>query len=209
VTKGDLTRNRIVAEAAPIFNKRGYEGTSMSELMAATGLQKGGIYRHFKNKEELALASFDHAWHRASQQRWLDIDKSASAPDQLKQFVLNFTGKRSGLVPGGCPILNTAVDSDDGNPALRKRARKALALWTRRLSRIVKDGIAKQEIRPEVDPRQTAAIIISVLEGALMMARLQWSEQPLSDAREHLTHFLESLKRSPPRSLPPRGRRKA
>jgi len=194
MTKGDLTRQRIVAEAAPIFNRHGFEGTSMSELMAATGLQKGGIYRHFKNKEELAVASFEHAWNLAARQRWLDIDKQAPAVDQLKQFVANFSEKRSDLVPGGCPILNTAVDADDGNPALRERARSALAVWIRRLRRTVKAGIAKGEMRQDADPAQTAAVIISVLEGALMMSRLQWSEKPLEHAREHLNNFLEGLR---------------
>jgi len=50
VPKGQRPRGRIVAEAASLFNQRGFEGCSMSELMAATGLEKGGIYRHFSSK---------------------------------------------------------------------------------------------------------------------------------------------------------------
>ena len=62
MTKGEQTRRRIVEAAAPVFNKRGYEGASLSELMAATGLKKGGIYRHFASKEELAAEAFDYTW---------------------------------------------------------------------------------------------------------------------------------------------------
>ena len=51
-TKGQQTRQAIVEKAAPLFNKKGFEGTSLSDLMQATGLQKGGIYRHFSGKEE-------------------------------------------------------------------------------------------------------------------------------------------------------------
>ncbi|HME08857.1 MAG TPA: TetR/AcrR family transcriptional regulator [Bryobacteraceae bacterium] len=188
-----MTKARIVARAAPIFNKRGFEGTSLSELMTATGLQKGGIYRHFKNKEELAVAAFEHAWRCARRERWLGIDKTAGAVDQLKQFVANFIEKRSGLVSGGCPILNTAVDCDDGNPALRDQARKALALWTKRLRAIVKAGLAKGEIGKDADADHIATVIVSTLEGALMMARLQRSDRPLQHAREHLDEFLASL----------------
>jgi len=54
MTKGEQTRRKIVEAAAPIFNKRGYEGSSLSDLMESTGLKKGGIYRHFSSKEELA-----------------------------------------------------------------------------------------------------------------------------------------------------------
>jgi TetR/AcrR family transcriptional repressor of nem operon len=65
MTKGEQTRRRIVEAAAPIFNIRGYEGASLSELMAATGLKKGGIYRHFSSKEELAAEAFDYTWAAA------------------------------------------------------------------------------------------------------------------------------------------------
>src|SRR5215218_9888751 len=63
-TKGERTRERIIATAAPLFNQRGYVGASMSDLMAATGLEKGGIYRHFESKDALALAAFDYALAR-------------------------------------------------------------------------------------------------------------------------------------------------
>jgi TetR/AcrR family transcriptional repressor of nem operon len=59
VSKGDETRERIIARAAPLFNQRGYAGAAMSDIMAATGLEKGGIYRHFGSKESLAHPSFD------------------------------------------------------------------------------------------------------------------------------------------------------
>ena len=65
MTKGEQRRRKIVEAAAPIFNKRGYEGSSLSELMEATGLKKGGIYRHFASKEELAAEAFDYTWETA------------------------------------------------------------------------------------------------------------------------------------------------
>jgi TetR/AcrR family transcriptional regulator, transcriptional repressor for nem operon len=195
MSKGDLTRERIVAKAAPIFNKSGFAGTSLSDLMEATGLQKGGIYRHFKSKEELAAAAFDHAWERAWKFRWIDIDRNANSIDQLKQFVANFVDKRSELVQGGCPVLNTAVDSDDGNLILRNHARKALGRWMKRIKDIVNAGIVNAEIRKDVDPQAVATIIISMLEGALMIERLQHSDLALRQAREYLGDFLESLAR--------------
>ena len=59
MTKGELTRKKIVEAAAPIFNQHGYEGSSLNALMGATGLKKVGIYRHFSSKEELAAEAFD------------------------------------------------------------------------------------------------------------------------------------------------------
>jgi len=73
MSKGQRTRERIVAEAASLFNQRGFDGSSMSELMEATGLEKGGIYRHFSSKEELAAEAFDYAWKEALDIRMHDL----------------------------------------------------------------------------------------------------------------------------------------
>ncbi|NEP19789.1 MAG: TetR/AcrR family transcriptional regulator, partial [Leptolyngbya sp. SIO4C1] len=59
VSKAQATRSHILRQAAIVFNRQGFAGTSMSDLMQATGLQKGGVYNHFKSKDELALATYD------------------------------------------------------------------------------------------------------------------------------------------------------
>lgn len=60
--KGTQTRAMILARVAPLFNKQGYFGASLSDIMQQTGLEKGGIYNHFKSKEQLALEAFDYAY---------------------------------------------------------------------------------------------------------------------------------------------------
>jgi TetR/AcrR family transcriptional repressor of nem operon len=193
MNKGELTKERIIEAAAPVFNRNGFIGTSLSDLMEATGLQKGGIYRHFKSKEELAAAAFDNAWRVARKIRWLEVDKTVGSVSQLQKFVANFVERRTGLVQGGCPLLNTAIDSDDGNPVLRDHVRKALRQWIKGIRHIVTAGIQKHEIRQDVDPQAVATLIISALEGAIMMTRLQESVQPLEQVRQYLNGFLESL----------------
>lgn len=190
MTKGEETRQRIVAEAAKLFNQRGFEGGSMSDLMEATGLEKGGIYRHFSDKEEIAAAAFDHAWQAAIDARMNDLDAIPNSVDRLRQFVRNFVEKRSS-VPGGCPLLNTAVDADDGNPVLRERALNALRAWRKRLGAIIRSGIERKEIRRGVDPRKLGTLVISTLEGALMISRLERHNEALVSAQSYLENYLE------------------
>jgi TetR/AcrR family transcriptional repressor of nem operon len=194
--KGELTRQRIVALAAPIFNQKGYAGTALSDLMRATGLEKGGIYRHFESKQELAEDAFDHAWKVAMDTRFEGTEAIPNAVDRLQQIVQNFRDRRSGLVPGGCPLLNTAIDADDGNPQLRAKARRALKLWIERLESIAEDGKSKGEVRPEVDSAKLATLIASTLEGSLMVSRLQRNEEPLDLACRHLEEYLETRVRA-------------
>src|ERR1700754_197795 len=130
--KGTKTRQHIVVQAAPLFNERGYEGCSLREIMVVTGIEKGGIYRHFASKEELALAAFEFAWGEVSQGRTRGLEEIKDPLLRVKTFICNFVDRRPAL-RGGCPLLNTAIDADDGNPALRASAREALDGWRRRL----------------------------------------------------------------------------
>ena len=190
--KGEQTRLEIIRKAAPIFNQKGYDGAALSDLMRATGLEKGGIYRHFDSKQELAAEAFDHAWKLAMDVRFEGTHEIPNTVDRLKQIVRNFRDRRTGVVPGGCPLLNTAADCDDGNPQLRAKAREALSSWLRRLEAIVAEGKRRGEVRSGVDSAELAMLIVSTLEGSSMIRRLQKKDGPLDLACHHLEEHLET-----------------
>ncbi len=190
--KGELTRQRIIAEAAPIFNQRGFAGCSMQDVMEATGLEKGGLYRHFSSKEELAAEAFRYSLERATKLRMEHLDRTHGSLEQLHSFIKRFVETTS-TVPGGCPLMNTAIDSDDGNPTLRDLAREGFGNWRARLCRIVEEGMQRGEIRKKTNPRSVANTIIATLEGALMMSRLDGKKAPLKDARAALDGMLDGI----------------
>jgi TetR/AcrR family transcriptional regulator, transcriptional repressor for nem operon len=190
--KGEQTRQEIIQKAAPIFNQRGFSGAALSDLMQATGLEKGGIYRHFESKQQLAGEAFDYAWQLALAARFGGTEGITNTVDRLKQIVRNFRDRRAGLVQGGCPLLNTAIDSDDGNPALRTKARRAFSSWLGRLRSIVEEGQSRGEIRSSIDPMELATLIVTTLEGSLMLERLQHTAEPLDIACRHLEEYLET-----------------
>jgi len=194
--KGEQTRREIIRKAAPIFNQKGYTGAALSDLMRATGLEKGGIYRHFESKQELAGEAFDYAWQIAMDARFEGTQEISNAVDRLTQIVRNFRDRRAELVPGGCPLLNTAIDSDDGNPQLRAKARRALRSWLDRLQSIAEEGQRRGEVRSDVDSAKLATLIASTLEGSLMLSRLQRKEEPLNLACRHLAEYLETKVRA-------------
>jgi TetR/AcrR family transcriptional repressor of nem operon len=191
MTKGDETRREIIEKAAPLFNQKGFEGTSLSDLMRATGLQKGGLYRHFSSKEELAGEAFDYAWGRAVEVRLEGIDEALGSVERLKKMIDNFVDVREGLVPGGCPLMNSAVEADDGNPVLRARAKGALRGWMTRVSKAVSQGIADKQIDPHIDPKILAQLIISNLEGALLISRIENDRAALNQVRQHLREYID------------------
>ena len=191
MTKGEETRQTIVEKAAALLNQRGFSGFSMSALMEATGLEKGGIYRHFDSKEQLAAEAFEYAWQAALGTRMRDLESISNSIEWLRQFITNFVQRRS-TVPGGCPLFNTAVDADDGNPVLRQLALRALRGWRDDLVRVVKRGIECREIKRETNPKELADIIISPLEGALMMSRLEGDKEAMLTAQSFLNSYLHT-----------------
>jgi AcrR family transcriptional regulator len=190
--KGELTRQRIIAQAAPIFNQRGFAGCSMQDVMEATGLEKGGLYRHFHSKEDLAAEAFRYSLGRALKVRTDHLDQTHGSVELLRSFVKRFVETTS-FVRGGCPLMNTAIDADDGNPKLRDLAREGFSEWRERLCGIVEEGIRRGEIRGKTNSRRVANSIIATLEGALMMSRLDGKKTPLKDAKAMLDGMLDRI----------------
>lgn len=188
--KGEVTRQKIVELSAPVFNRKGFAGAAMSDLMKVTGLEKGGIYRHFESKQALAEVAFDYAWNLAMDKRFAGAAEIPDAVDRLIHVIRNFQD-RTGLVAGGCPLLNTAIESDDGNSRLRSKAHRALSKLIRRIQTMVEEGQRLGQVRREVNAGELSRLIVGTLEGALMVSRLERSNCPLDLACRHLEEHLE------------------
>ena len=193
MNKGEATRQRIIATAAPIFNQRGYAGTCMQDILAATELEKGGLYRHFSGKEELALESFRHTLGQLVDTRIAHLDTVDGAALQLLHLVDRFVRIPSPIA-GGCPLMNVAADADEAIPALLTLAGEGLKAWQARLMRILRQGIRTGELRSGLDPRSTANTIIAMLEGALMITRLEGNRRALHEIQASLIPYIEALK---------------
>ncbi|NJL00408.1 MAG: TetR/AcrR family transcriptional regulator [Spirulinaceae cyanobacterium SM2_1_0] len=189
------TKASIIEQAARLFNQQGYAGTSMSDLMRATGLQKGGLYNHFRSKEELAIAAFDHLVQYLQQQSVRALRGKRHALDRF-MAVLSVHEQiwHEPLIQGGCPILNTASESDDTQPVLRDRARQAMDTWRQFLHRILAKGIARGELPATTDTEAVVTMAIATLEGAVMLSKLYddpaYLQRAIAQLRVYLSHHL-------------------
>ena len=193
MSKAQNTKANIIRQAAELFNQKGYAGASIADIMQATGLKKGGIYNHFSGKDELALQAFDYAFALVRQKLWEKIKAEKNAITRLQAMssvYLDYID--SPPIPGGCPILNTAIESDDTHPQLRDRARQAMDSWRNLISKIVKKGIQKGEMRSDIDPDLIATILISTIEGAIMMSKLYQDPGYLQKAVDYLHNYFDS-----------------
>lgn len=190
--KGEQTRAMILARVAPLFNQQGYFGSSLSDIMQQTGLEKGGIYNHFKSKEQLALEAFDYSYSILDQRIRGVLAGKKHAIERLFAILTYFQDLIDDPpIPGGCPILNTAIESDDAEPALRDRARSAMDELRSTARRIISKGIERGEVRPGVDAETWASMLIAALEGAVMLSRLYQDSTHMSRVCAYLRHCIE------------------
>jgi AcrR family transcriptional regulator len=193
-SKGEQTREMIMRQAARLFNQKGTAGLSISELLKATGLQKGGLYNHFQSKEELALQAFDYSVEQVTKRFQAKLDGKRTAITKLYGIIEGFRGYyEDPPIPGGCPMMNLAIESDDSNPRLRERARLAMQANVAGIAAIVKSGIKHAEIRADVDPNAVATLLLSTFEGALMLSKLFNSPAHLAQATDFMKEYVDGL----------------
>lgn len=193
MTKGEQTREMILQRAAVVFNRKGYFGTSLSDIMQATGLEKGGIYNYFRSKDDLALQAFDYALDRIREEFAAAIKGKVNAIERLQAIMGVFRKMPNGFpIEGGCPVLNTTVEADYAHPKLRQRARQAMQEWHDFIRRIVERGIERGEVCTEADPDAIASLLIASLEGAVVLTILYNDTVHMDHVVDHLNHYLAS-----------------
>lgn len=194
--KGEQTRERIIHKSAALFNVHGYAGTSLSDIIAAADIQKGGLYRHFDSKEEIALAAVNYALQLRVEAVRAVVADDKPVVEQLGAICRTFLDLlESPTIPGGCPILNTAVEADDTFLPLKQEARQALDSLRLLIGRLIVRGKACGEIQPYANGDVVATVLISTCEGAIMMSKLYDDPIHLYRAIDHLQAYFETLRK--------------
>ena len=165
------TSEFILDKVAPIFNKQGYIGTSLSDITNATGLTKGAIYCNFSNKEDLALKSFQLNINLAITPLFKLIATKEGSINKL-YVITDYQRSYYDLVKdrGGCPMLRAGVDTKFINPLLFRTAQNLSQKLTTGLTNIINEGIINNEIQQNTDPVKYAKIILSLIEGSSLLA---------------------------------------
>ncbi|GAB3263474.1 TetR/AcrR family transcriptional regulator [Larkinella harenae] len=170
--RSEATRQFIIETTAGIFNKKGYAGTSLSDLTEATRLTKGSIYGNFENKEEVAVAVFAFNAARRREIIQKKLSQATTNKDKLLAFIHLFSSAEIQVFPeGGCPLLNAGTEADDTHEPLRQRVADELRETQNDLTALIQAGIASQEFREDTDARQIALSILALIQGGIFVAR--------------------------------------
>jgi AcrR family transcriptional regulator len=200
-SRSERTRRLIIETAAPIFNKKGYAGTSMADLTSATGLTKGSIYGNFKDKNEVAVHAFQHNIDLIFDFFSKELKAAGSTLDKLLAYPRGFRKIYPMILSyGGCPILNTGVEADDTHAVLRKMAVDVLAKWKKNMVVLIDKGIDEGSIDPSTDAQSTAEILISLMEGGSVLSKVTGEASYMRNAIDTAETMIDEIRK--PNSTP-------
>ena len=195
MSRAATTRLRILGAAAPLFNRQGYAATSVADVMAATKMEKGGLYYHFAGKGDIGVAAFEHAVGQVGEA----MDRAAAAAtdprERLSHLIDAFRRHVTDpVVEGGSPVFNAAVEADDSaDAALREAVRGAVERLLRFVQRTVERGVRGGTFAADTDARGVAAFFVASLEGAAVLARLSGAVAVFDAAAGHVRARIEAL----------------
>ncbi len=192
MSKGEITREHIIIQAAELFNSRGFAGAPLSELMEITGLKKGGIYNHFNSKEEILIEAFRYSVKRLML-KLEAVTAPHKSPRAMLKAIIEFYRDYplNPVIKGGCPILNSIVDSDNTNPALKKHVHTAIDELIRRLKLLVTNAIRKGEFKADTDPEKTAMLIFTTIEGGVALTRAYEDNRYMETIIDYLHQYID------------------
>jgi TetR/AcrR family transcriptional repressor of lmrAB and yxaGH operons len=187
MAKATDSKGKTLAAAAKLLRRQGYHGTALHDILAASGSPRGSLYFHFpKGKEEIGEAVLTMASEAVRQ----GIAQLAEACETAEQFVTRIArGMAADLERSnykeGCPIATTALETSAQSEVLGTATRTAFQKWEGEIKRgLERFGIATDEADP------IATMVLSQLEGALLLARTYRSLEPLLRAEQALKILL-------------------
>jgi len=182
-------RERILEAAARRFHERGFQGTSLDEIIAASGVCRSNLYYHFRSKEALGLAVLDWLAQRFAA-GVVDAtlhDLRVSPRRRLERFLASIAeGVEAGAYRRGCPFGNLAAELAGEHPKFRERLGDFFRRWETALVGCLRDGIRRGEFRSDLDVDRVATALVSQFEGAVLLSKAYGHGGPVRAAQATL-----------------------
>ena len=175
----------VLTRAMDVFWDKGYEGTSIQDLTEATGLSRASLYNCFTDKEHLFLAVIDH-YIETESSRMLErlVDETRPGAAAIRAYfegLMDFSGRRGRRL--GCLLTNTATHIGDQDASLEDVLDRLFARLEGGLRTTLERGLADGSVRPSVEPKETARLLVCLAQGLRVLSRRSLRDETfLSDA---------------------------
>jgi len=181
-------RERLLDSCQALMHEKGYTAVGVGEVCSRAGVNKGSFYHFFPSKQELALAVIDEFGAASGDQLGRVLESDAPPLDRLERFFeVTYESQRDlrdacGKLLG-CPIGNLALEMGSQDAVLRDRLRAVLDGQIDRFAAVLQEAIARGDL-PQQDARATAASLLALVEGTLLLAKASDDVEVLRDLGE-------------------------
>lgn len=196
-SKGIQTRHNIVEKALQLFSVKGYYNTSISDILDATGLTKGGLYGHFASKEEIWYAAYEKAVGIWKKIVFKGIRNNTDPLERIEKFIENDMKYYMGAdtFEGGCFFLNMLVELSGQSAAMSKQILKGFVRLSILLRNWLEEAEQKGALKEGLDHREIANFIVITLNGAAALYIPSRDATILKQTISQLHFFIQQLKK--------------
>jgi AcrR family transcriptional regulator len=192
MSKAEQTRQFIIEKTAPIFNKKGYFATSLSDITTATGLTKGSIYGNFKDKDDLATHVYTYQSRKISEAVNQQITQQKTSLKKLLSFFDFYKDNFKNIAAsGGCPMMNAAIEADDSLSFLTPKVRRSFDLWRQRLILILEEGVASGEFKQHISAENYAITFMAMVEGGILLSKISGRGKDLAIVLDKMKEMVD------------------
>jgi AcrR family transcriptional regulator len=189
-------KQKIIQESMKLFSMKGFLSTSIHDIMDAANTSKGGLYNHFRSKEELFLAVLHEAQKTWRMKNLEGLDEVGKPVLRIKKLLKNYCEKYlkdRETFPGGCIFVTLSVELDDQRPHLSSEINKGFSGFKAMLKRNLDEGKKSGEIRENVDTKAVADMLFAGMMGTSVIYGTEKSEPGLEQSIRSLMDYLDML----------------
>ncbi len=196
-TKGTRTRRKIIEKSMQLFSVKGYYNTSVSDILAATDLTKGGLYGHFASKEDIWYAVYQEAVSIWKKIVFKGIRHNSDPLKRIEKFIENDMRDYLGadVFEGGCFFLNMLVELSGQSASMSKQILRGFVRLSGLLRSWLDEANQKGMLQNNLDLKEIANFIIISLNGAAALYISSRDRTILDQTVLQLRFYINQLKR--------------
>jgi TetR/AcrR family transcriptional repressor of nem operon len=190
----ERTRKRLLQAAFREVYRSGFQSASLDVLLAAAGVTKGALYYHFDSKEALGYAIVEEVIASDVRGMWLRPLQRRKDPIDALIAIVQGISVRPEDVRGGCALNNLAQEMSPLDAGFRKRLATVFEAWQEGVASVLREGQTTGRVRRDVEPAETAAFLIAMVEGYASLAKNAQDAKVMKAGIRNIVAWLRSLR---------------
>lgn len=195
MNKAESTRLTIMEKAFKLIYIKGYQTTSVDDILATTKVTKGAFYYHFSNKDEMGMAIINELMKPSLTRSFIELQQTANPLEGIYNLMYDLLMKNEFLkVEYGCPASNLTQEMTPWNRDFSKILNDITHQWSKSLATAINAAKAKGLVRKDVNAKQVTMFVMSGYWGVRNLGKLENSRKPYVIYLKELKRYLSSLK---------------